>query len=222
MTGILRWKWAGLLLLGCAWLGFAADSNTGNKPKDKQVVDTKATKRPSAGAVNFKKELGLPYPSLGTLGARIEAARRAPDPVALAHAASELAVAEKVSGKKASVTSAALLKESAEVAGLRKQVAELKATLEIAKQTKAADDLSDQIEKLVAQAKAFARKQSAEAAKNSPLGPPRKLIVDNGTTDYVDVYVNGFYKMRVDPGSRNWCIIEHKWMPTILKAYGDL
>ena len=82
---------------------------------DKEKIDTKATPRPSAAGVKFRKELGLPLSSLNTLGTRIDAARRAHDPVALAHAASELATAEKVSGKKASLTSLELAKESAEL-----------------------------------------------------------------------------------------------------------
>jgi hypothetical protein len=74
--------------------------------QDKEVVDSKVSRRPSAASVNFRKELNLPFATLGTLGPCIAAARRHADPVALAHAASELAVAEKVSGKKASLTSA--------------------------------------------------------------------------------------------------------------------
>src|SRR4051794_3944510 len=72
---------------------------------DKQDVRSRAEMRTSAAAANFGKQLNLPFPSLHTLGSRIDAARRAHDPVALAHAASELAVAEKVAGKKADLTS---------------------------------------------------------------------------------------------------------------------
>src|SRR5262245_48681024 len=85
---------------------------------DKQIVDSKAQKRTLAASIQFNKELGLPYKSLTTLGSRIDTARRGHDPVSLAHAASELSVAEKVSGKQASVTSSTLLKESAELAKL--------------------------------------------------------------------------------------------------------
>ena len=60
-----------------------------------------------------------------TLGNRIDTARRQYDPVALGNTASELALAEKVSGKQASLTSTALYKESVELAKLRRQVAEL-------------------------------------------------------------------------------------------------
>src|SRR5262245_55850865 len=104
------------------------------KGKDKQVVTSKPTKRVRASSINFRKAYGLPLASLGTLGARIDAARRAPDPVALAHAAGELKVAEKVSGKKASLTSNALLAEAAELAKLRKEVAELRSVYAIQQQ----------------------------------------------------------------------------------------
>src|SRR5262249_12442816 len=99
------------------------------KPKDMAVVDSKVEKKPLAASVDFRKELNLPYPSLGTLGSRIDSARKAPDPVSLAHSANELAVAEKVSGKKASLTSNQVLKEAQELAKLRRQEAELKALL---------------------------------------------------------------------------------------------
>src|SRR5579872_4973992 len=76
------------LMLGLLVSGtFLAADKPARPPKaaDKQVVESKATKRASATAINFRKEFNLPFPSLGTLGTRIEAARRAPDPVALAH-----------------------------------------------------------------------------------------------------------------------------------------
>src|SRR5689334_18864141 len=99
---------AGLALLGCLALACFVPAEQ-PKPadpasQDKQVDSSKAVRRKPAASVNFRKELGLPFATLGTLGSRIDAARRAPDPVALAHAANELAVAEKVSGKQASLT----------------------------------------------------------------------------------------------------------------------
>ena len=99
------------------------------KPDDptaeKQVVSTTPTKATPAAAVKFRKDLNLPYPSLTTLGGRIDAARRAGDPVTLAHAASELNVAEKVSGKTTTLRSWQVLREAAELAGLRRQEAEM-------------------------------------------------------------------------------------------------
>jgi hypothetical protein len=213
---------AWLLLLGCAWLGLALETHSADEPQDKQVVDSKATKRASATAVNFKKELGLPYPTLGTLGSRIEAARRAPDPVALAHAASELSVAEKVSGKKASLTSAAVLNEAAELAKLRRQVAELKAVLHVSNQVALEQQQVTSLKQQIQIADKLDKQEKEEIQKNqNPTGAPRKVLVNNYTTQYFDVYVNGFMKMQVGPGQSKWCVIEHKWNPTVLKAYGN-
>src|SRR5262245_57169090 len=106
---LARCNFAGLALLGVFLLASVALSQETQKEdpaaQDQQVVASKAIRRTAASSINFRKELNLPFPSLGTLGSRIDAARRAPDPVALAHAASELAVAEKVSGKQAGLTS---------------------------------------------------------------------------------------------------------------------
>jgi hypothetical protein len=109
--------------------------------QDKQVVDSKATHKKAAASVNFRNELGMPLSSLSTLGSRIDAARRAPDPVALAHAANELAVAEKTSGKEAGLTSKAVIKEAAELAKLRRQAAELRVVSHLAQQIANEQDL---------------------------------------------------------------------------------
>ena len=89
---------AGLAVLSCLFLACltlaAQPAKEDRAAEDKEVVDSKATRRPAAASVNFRKELNLPFATLGTLGPCIAAARRHADPVALAHAASELAVAE--------------------------------------------------------------------------------------------------------------------------------
>src|SRR5262249_35713547 len=152
------------------------------KEKDQQVVKSKAAKYTPATAVNFKKAYGLPFDSLGTLGARVQAARRKPDPVALAHMAGELAVAEKVSGKKASLTSKALLAESAELARLRRQVAELKAVFAVHQQVAAAETnvryWTDQIALADKTAKA---ERDAVRADKLPTDAPRKVLLNNYT-----------------------------------------
>lgn len=192
------------------------------KGDDKQVVDSKATKRASAKAVNFRKAFNLPYRSLDTLGARIESARRAPDPVALAHAASELAVAEKVSGKKAPLTSAAVLNEAAQLAKLRREAAELRANLEVARQLRDETGVVDELKQALAEAEESTRKEKAAVlAKEEPTGAPRRVLVNNYTTQYIDVYVNGNYKVQLLPGGSKWFVIEHKWNPTVLTAYGN-
>jgi uncharacterized protein (TIGR03000 family) len=111
--------------------------------EDKEVVSSTGVRLTPASSVNFRKQLGLPYRALCTLGARIDAARRANDPVTLANVASELAVAESVSGKTASLTSKALAKDAAKLAALRRQVAELRAVLRVNQQiTDEQDDIT--------------------------------------------------------------------------------
>src|SRR5262249_45325192 len=159
---------------------------------------SKAARRTAASSVNFRKELNLPFPTLSTLGSRISAARRSADPVALAHAASELAVAERVSGKKASLTSSTLLKESAGLAQLRRQTAALQAVENVANQIQTQQDEILDLRKEIALAQAQAKADADFFRGNEePTWTPRKLIVNNYTTQTLDVYVNGNFKMRV-------------------------
>jgi uncharacterized protein (TIGR03000 family) len=189
---------------------------------DKQVVRSKASQRPAASSVNFRKELNLPFDSLTTLGSRIAAARRKPDPVALAHAANELAVAEKVSGKTASLTSKELIKESAELAAVRRQEAELKAVYQVASQLQTQEDNLALLKTQIAQAQAQARADKEAFDRNQePTSSPRKVVVNNYTPQYVDVWVNGSYKAQVLPGQSQVITIEHRWNPTVLTAYGN-
>jgi hypothetical protein len=191
-------------------------------PEDKQVVDTKASQRPAASSVNFRKELNLPLDSLGTLGSRIEAATRKPDPVALAHLANELQVAEKVSGKTASVTSKAVLQEAAELTKVRKQEAEMKALLQVTNQMMFAEnDLALQRKDLALAQEQIKADKAAFDSKQEPTSAPRKVIVNNYTTQILDVYVNGYMKATVQPGSTQVITVEHRWNPTVLKAYGN-
>jgi hypothetical protein len=189
---------------------------------DKEVVSSKATHRPPASSVNFRKELNLPFATLSTLGSRIDAARRAPDPVALANAASELSVAEKVSGKTASITSKQLLQESAQLAALRRQEAELKAVLQTSNQVALAEDQVASLKQQVALAHEYTQAQVAAIQSNEePTWTPRTVIINNYTTQYIDVYVNGNWKTQVVPGGQQTCIIEHRWNPTVLTGYGN-
>jgi uncharacterized protein (TIGR03000 family) len=194
----------------------------GQPPQDQQVVKSTVIKGAAATSVNFRKQFGLPYPSLTTLGARIDAARRAPDPVALAHTASELAVAESVSGKQASVSSSAILKESAELASLRRQVTELQAVQRVAQQVAGEQDLITNLRKQIDLAKENTRaEQQAFAQNQQPGWTPRKILVNNYTTQYLTIYVNGNYKGEVTPGGQQTFVVEHRWNPTVLKALGD-
>jgi hypothetical protein len=189
---------------------------------DKEVFSTKATKRTPATAVTFNKSLGLSFDSLRTLGSRIETARRKPDPVALAHQAAELSVAEKVSGKKASVTSKALLQEAAELAAARKQEAELKALLQVSMQEQVAEDNIASLKAQISTAQQIA-KQDREFfdQKAEPTDKPRKVVANNYTSQYVDVYINGNYMAQLNPGSSQVFTISQRINPTTLKAYGN-
>lgn len=224
----------GLMCLGLLFvLSFAVVPLAGGEqaqkddpaPEDKQVVSSKATEKPAASSVNFRKELNVPFDSLNTLGSRIESARRKPDPVALAHTASELAVAEKVSGKTASLTSKQVLQEAAELAGMRRQEAEVKALLHVSTQLQAEENslqlLKNQLALAQAQTKADQAAQAALAQNTEPTSAPRQVVVNNYTTQFLDIYVNGYLKTQVQPGATQVITIEHRWNPTILKAYGD-
>jgi hypothetical protein len=189
---------------------------------DQQTVATKAQKNPLAANIDFKKDLGLPYGSLGTLGGRIDAARRSHDAVGLAHTASELSVAEKVSGKKSSLTSSTLMKESAELAKLRKEAAELQAVERVAQQVETETETVTDLKKEIALSQKAAKAETDAIRRNEEPGDaPRKVLVNNYTTQYVDIWLNGYLKTQVGPGQSKWFVIEHKWNPTVLKGYGN-
>jgi uncharacterized protein (TIGR03000 family) len=192
------------------------------KEKEQQVVTTKASRRTRATTIDFKKAYNLPFPSLGTLGARIEAARRTPDPVALAHTAGELAVAEKVSGKQAGLTSKALVAEAAELARLRRQVTEMKATFAMQQQIANEETDANFWNTQIAWAQSIANQEKEAVQSNElPTAAPRKVLLNNYTDQYIDLWVNGNLRMQIPPGGSKWCVIEHKYNPTTLTAYGD-
>jgi uncharacterized protein (TIGR03000 family) len=189
---------------------------------DKETINSTATKRSTAAAVKFRKELGLPLATLNTLGSRIDAARRAHDPVALANAASELDAAEKASGKKASLTALALARESAELAKLRRQETELRSLVAVQQQITGTDDTLTVLKNILSEAKAQAAADSASIRANQePTWKPRTIVVNNYTTQYIDVWCNGFYKVQVAPGMAQSFVIEHRWNPVVLTGDGD-
>jgi hypothetical protein len=216
-------NWLRLALTSTALLlGTLASLCPADEPKkdDQQKVESKAEKRTPATTVDFRKQLNLPFQSLGTLGARIETARKA-DPVGLAHAANELAVAEQVSGKTASMTSKQLLQESAELAAMRHQVAELQAVLHIHNQLTAESERIAYLKQAIADAKKRQQEETELVQKNEEPTGPRKVVINNYSTQFADIYVNGNLKVMVAPGQSSWFMIEHKWNPTVLRAYGN-
>jgi len=217
---------AALVLLGVGALACTALPDDAKKEdgaqEDKQVIDSKATHQTAAASVNFRKELNLPFASLSTLGSRIDAARRTPDPVVLAHTANELSVAEKVSGKQATLTSSALIKEAAELAKLRRQATELQAVSRVAQQIASEAELVKSLRAITDSAMAEAKADQLAVQQNQePTWAPRKVVVNNYTTQYLTLYVNGIYKGELDPGLTKVIIVEHRWNPTVLTAYGN-
>jgi hypothetical protein len=215
---------SGLALLGLVGLLSSAPAEEPKKapPDDQEVVTSKKVTLPLAAKVNFRKQLGLSYPSLATLGKRIDAARRAHDPVTLANLASELSVAESVAGKKASITSDELIKDAQKLAKLRNQQAELNAILKVQNQIAARDEDIAITQQCIADAKkAAASAQESVAFNQNPTWTPRKVLVNNYSSDYMDIWVNGHYKGQVAPGMSRTFVIEHRWNPTVLTAYGD-
>jgi hypothetical protein len=215
-----------LALLSCLVLVTVVGGQQAGKkdtaPEDKEVVTSKPTKMTPAASANLRREFDLAFDSLGTLGSRIDSARRKPDPVALAHAANELAAAEKVSGKTASITSKQLIKEAAELAGVRRQEAELKVVLHVSNQLQTQEHNLALLKDNIALAQQAAKEDKDYFdRKEEPTSAPRKVVVNNYTTQYLDIYVNGNYKTQVAPGSTQICTIEHRWNPTVLTAYGN-
>src|SRR5262249_15722525 len=72
----------------------------------------------------------------------------------------------------------------------------------------------------LSQAQIKADKEAFEH-NEEPTSAPRKVVVGNYTTQYLDIYVNGNYKTQVQPGSVQVITVEHRWNPTILTAYGN-
>jgi len=191
---ISRWMAAAALAL-VAGVALAADDTQDKNKGD--GADAKIEQHIAATAIDFRVELGLDFPSLVSLGGRIEQCRTInPDPVGLAAAAYELGVAEKVSGKTAKITSEALLKEAAELAKIRNDSKELKATMHFIADEKAKEELET-----AALRAEKAEKEKAELAKSGAQtrGVHNELIVKNISRQWIKIYYNGRYVGRVEP-----------------------
>jgi len=193
------------------------------KSDDKQVVDSKPQKRTPATSINFNKELNLPFATLRTLGTRVEAARRACDPVALAQSASELSVAENVSEKKASLTSLELIKESAQLAKVRNEVKELQAVYNTQSQITNDDVALADLKKQIGASKNLALQETQSVRQNQePANQPRRLLLNNYTDQYIEIIIDGNPRFPiVQPGQSRYFMIEQRVSPVVVTAYGD-
>jgi hypothetical protein len=173
---------SGVLVASLATMSFAAEGEI--------KLESKAEQRETATSVDFNAALGLQFPSLTGLGARIEQAMQAADPVGLANAAHELSIAEQVSGKEASITSAQLLERAVELAKMRLVESEIKAVAAIVTDADTRKELD------------AAQKQAAERAEElakalegdeQARGIGGTLTVYNYSYASVDIYYNGIY-----------------------------
>jgi hypothetical protein len=153
--------------------------------KTLEVKDSKTGT--SAEGVSFTKELGVSYPSLLTLAGRIEQARQAPDPIALAAAARELAAAEVASGKTAAVKSDDLIKEAIDLAKARSNPTEMKAVAALVG-AKAGQDLRAAIP---AAEKWAAKVKADREAGVKTRGITGQLHADSRYGRWITVHVNG-------------------------------
>ncbi len=213
----------GMLLLAAftGMIVLAPASSGQNKAGDKKgkVIETKSKSGTSAAAVPFAKELGVDLEALGSLGARVDQARSKSDPVILAGLANELAAVESAAGKQASLTSAALLKESVDLAKMRYLATELKVVGQLA---------GTQGQELLGLAKKAAademQAQKDREAGVKPRGITRFLIVDSRSSYDIAIYVNGVYKGTVPRGGdRVFLVGDSPWSTTYLRgqdAYG--
>ncbi len=157
--------------------------------------------------VNFRKEFGVPLEYLDSIGQQIHDARKSPDPVALGLAAKSLAVAEEVSGKKASVTSKGVMEEAVLLAKLRGVSTELAALSKVVSDKATQKDLAAQA--------AAAAKQEAEAREATKKGDAGKelhgtLQVINHSHECLRIYVDGRYYGLVHEGrTRNFHVHAH-------------
>ena len=173
---------SGVLVAGLATMSLAADGEI--------KMESKPEKRETATSVDFNAAFGLQFPSLTGLGARIEQAMQVADPVGLALAAHELSVAEQVSGKEASITSAQLLERAVQLAKLRLIESEIKAVAAIVTDATTKQELADAQKLAVEQAEKMAK---ALESDETPRGLVGDLTVYNYSYNYVDIYYDGVY-----------------------------
>ncbi|MDR2763225.1 MAG: hypothetical protein LBB88_11520 [Planctomycetaceae bacterium] len=157
-----------------------ASTLNAQEAKEEAVKEIKLTKvnYVSAAKIDFKKELGVAFPGLLSLGVRIEQAAKDLDPVGLVAAGLELKAAESAAGKTAAQYKADdVIKRGLDLALLRGEQSELKALKSL---------LPDNAEKLDKAIKV------AEAAKNETDRATNWYVtIVNRHGEDVDVVVDG-------------------------------
>jgi len=158
--------------------------------------------------VNFRKELGVDLEYLDSIGVDIHNARKTPDPVALALCAKGLAVAEQVSGKKASYTSTQVMQEAVKLAKLRGYSAELSG-LAVLADAKDASDLKE-----LAEVAKGAEEEARIATENGDASKELigSLQVANHSHECLRIYMDGRYLGTVHEGhTQSFHVHNHNW-----------
>ena len=160
-----------------------------------QTIESRKEKAPPIP--DFAKSYRLPLESIQTLGYRLSDARQKCDPIALALIATEIAVAEKVSGRTADLTSDALFKEAIDLATMRREEKELNALALLVRDESKAEKLKALADKAkVEEAERVSKFKSGEREKSF-----HYLIVVNNTDVRVSARVNGRHVGFVNPFS---------------------
>ncbi|MCC9606105.1 hypothetical protein LOC68_19555 [Blastopirellula sp. JC732] len=169
--------------------------------------------------VNFTKEFGVPLEFLGSLGHSIHDARLAPDPAGLAICSRSLAVAEQVSGKKASVTSDEVMSDAIRLAKLRGVSTELEAVKLMVSDDAVKKELTEAIED--AKVREEEAKQDAEAIAKGEQTKQLfgRLTVYNQCGECVRVYAGGRYLGVVHEGQAACFHVHNHDYHTELEAY---
>ncbi len=114
------------------------------------------------------------------------------------------------------------MKDAAELAMLKRQEKELQAVLSMTNKVELEQDDVNRLKKSIEAAKQANQEDNAAIRRNEePTWTPRKVVVNNYTDQYLDIWVNGNYKVQVAPGMSQLFYIEHRWNPTVLTAYGN-
>jgi hypothetical protein len=192
-----RGRQVGLLAALVAGVFFAtmAQADDPKKPEGKKIEDKAKPTAPGAAAVKFGSALGLELDGLRTIGNRIDSARESGNPIALIGIAKELAAAEEVSGKQASIKSADLIKEAVEMAKFRNRPDELKVVAKLVVGEAVSRELLTQAEKTAKAQEARATTKPEERAK----GITGYCTVVNNTKYYIRITVNYGYVGTVAP-----------------------
>lgn len=196
-----------------------AEDASANEPTEvvrSSLTNDRAPSSADALTLNFRKELGVALDYLTPLGRQISDARTSPDPVALAIAANNLAVAERIAGKRAGVTADAVLAEAIELAKLRLRAPELTAMALLVADPKLQAEFRE-LADAATQADQARRLELEEGIENKAIHG--FVYVTNHTCESLTIYIDGAAVGCAPPHQRaafSVCAPEHC---NLLEAY---